>query len=711
MSGPAAQPAPQRTMVLAVGLEQYDYGERMDLPGAAAQAVLFARWAHNRGVPAERIRLACTWLADKDSLADAKVVGTTRDELDQVLYELMNEGGDLLLLYWCGHGVAAEGGQSRRLYTSNATRASKANLPVEEIIRLLSSTHGKGFTRQVLIIDACANYVEEMSYDTGLPPGGFGKLTPRPVPQFVYYSTDLGQFAAYNPVEGRAEFSTVVFDWLDQQPAEPFLPNLETMFTQVDAVFTQRAASGQYTQRPVALQVKPFHGIERQHTHRAVVEVAGRAKNSDLLDTDIVRAVRAADELAGSPELDVSALLNVNRAFKARWRIARTLLATVPDRSGPPLLERIMACEVTGPAWHRASDAADLLSTTHRPLLENDLTDALQGFHVERMRHVITALGRIGATSRAEGVAEAAEHDIDKLGSNAVEALARMFQASVAKGGTDPEAALRTLGDFLLRHPNYASDARPIFFTLTPPHADPLLEHWLPSENTDLVSLAANALGHMRLRRACKALADRAGNLTVKEAAPLVYAIGRIGGREAVELLRTRSRLPEYGRAASEGLALCAEYVEGDFDIFAHELIDATSVYTWAVYRAIGMRPDPGSDEMLRRGLQDKHGVDRGVTALALARRQGRAVLDTIKIAFDQATHPIESIMTALAVLRLDDTSTTRSMINDQLIRDADTVLRLDDILFNDVVNELERGGDPRLTDLAYALRWLRLRP
>lgn len=312
MTAPAAQPAPQRTTVLAVGLEQYDYGERMDLPGAAAQAVRFARWAHNRGVPAERIRLACTWLADKDSVAGAKVVGTSRDKLDQVLYELMDEGGDLLLLYWCGHGVAAEGGQSRRLYTSNATRASKANLPVEEIIRLLGSTHGKGFTRQVLIIDACANYVEEMSYDTGLPPGGFGKLTPRPVPQFVYFSTDLGQFAAYNPVEGRAEFSTAVFDWLDQQPAEPFLPNLETMFTQVDAIFTQRAASGQYTQRPVALQVKPFHGIERQHTHRA----------GAVLSLDVV-------------EMHSSAFISAGLAPPQRWtavELSRIALDPNPSR-------------------------------------------------------------------------------------------------------------------------------------------------------------------------------------------------------------------------------------------------------------------------------------------------------------------------------------------------------------------------------------------
>lgn len=445
--------------------------------------------------------------------------------------------------------------------------------------------------------------------------------------------------------------------------------------------------------------------------------VARRAKSSDLLDADIVRAVRAADELAGNPELDVSALLNVNRASEATRRIARTLLATVPDRSGPPLLELIMACEVTGPAWRRASDAADLLSPTHCSLVEDDLTKALKR-GVERSRHVITALGRIGATPRAEIVVEEAELYFDKLGSYASEALARMFQASMATGSTGPtgttvrDAAARTLGDFLSRHAAESRyDVYSVFYTLTPPHADPLLKHWLTSKDAILVSLAAAALGHMRLRRACRAIADRAGNMAVKDAAPLFSAIGRIGGNDAVELLRTRSRLPEYGRVASEGLALCAEYVEEDFDRLARELIDSTSANTWAVYRAIGMRPDPGLDELLHRGLLDDESADRGVAVLALARRQGGAVLDTVKTAFEQATGPVESIMAALALLRLDDTSITRSMINDQLVGAADTVLHIDDLLFNDVISELELGDDPRLTDLAYAFRWLRLRP
>jgi hypothetical protein len=156
---------------------------------------------------------------------------------------------------------------------------------------------------------------------------------------------------------------------------------------------------------------------------------------------------------------------------------------------------------------------------------------------------------------------------------------------------------------------------------------------------------------------------------------------------------------------------LSSEYIEDDFDHIARELVDKTSGFTWAVYRAIGMRPDPGSDELLHSGLADTHSVDRGVAALALARRQGSAALDAVTTAFQQATESVESIMAGLAVLRLDNADANRSMIIDRLVRDSDTVIHLNELLFNDVVSELERPGDPHLIDLAYTLRWLRLRP
>ncbi len=440
--------------------------------------------------------------------------------------------------------------------------------------------------------------------------------------------------------------------------------------------------------------------------------VPRRPRNSDLLDTDVVRAVRAAEELAGSHALDVSAMLDAGRGPEVTRRVARASLATVPDRSGPALLERIEKCGVDGSSWGLASNAADLLSPAHRALVEGQLVAMLPGFHVERARHAITALGRIGATSQADAVAEAADREIGKLGSYAAEALARMFQASAESSDIAArDAVATTLAGFLSRHPPTALYVQNVFHTLTPRHADPLLAHWLPSADRNLIRLAAVALGEMHLRRACRPLADRAAGMADDDAAPLFKAVGRIGGPEAVELLRTRSRFPGMARAVGQGLALCVEHLDEDFDRTARDLLNTTRTYTWAVYRAIGLRSDPRADELLQRGLDAAEGADRGVAALALARRKGTAAAEAVTTAFDQATETVESLMAGLAMLRLDDTDATRSTIVDLIIRNSDTVLRLDGLLFNDVLTELERPGDERLIDLGYALRWLQLRP
>src|SRR5262249_36594835 len=150
------------------------FGDERSLPGVASYAVRFAEWALARGVPASRIRLACSW-AQEPALAPIPEfvrVGTTTESLVQALLDLMVEGGDLLLLYWCGHGVAAFG--ARTLFTSNASDVLLANLPIDKIRSLLASGHGAGFPQQVLVFDACANHFEHLGYQ--------GRLLPAPIP-------------------------------------------------------------------------------------------------------------------------------------------------------------------------------------------------------------------------------------------------------------------------------------------------------------------------------------------------------------------------------------------------------------------------------------------------------------------------------------------------------------------------------------------------
>ena len=161
---------PWNVFVVAVGLEKYDYGPAFDLPGAAAAADRFARWALGCGVPADQIVLACSRLAaphgtDPDpELSGAPTVGTTRDELESLFQTTVPTRTDrLLLMYWCGHGVLNDVGE-RAVFTSDATQESKRNINVAELLRLLGSQSLHGFGEQVLFFDVCANYLHTGPY-------------------------------------------------------------------------------------------------------------------------------------------------------------------------------------------------------------------------------------------------------------------------------------------------------------------------------------------------------------------------------------------------------------------------------------------------------------------------------------------------------------------------------------------------------------------
>ena len=283
--------APQRTSVLAVGLERYEWGEALDLPGAADHAVRFAQWAAKQNVPPERIRLACTWLEEPAAspVPGAVTVETTHAGLEKALYDLMAEGGDLLLLYWCGHGVTEEG-TNRALFTSNATESLKRHLPLGEIQRLLTSSKGAGFAQVVLVVDACANFLEQLNAERSLPRLGFGELAARETPLFLYLSTDLGQIAEIDPKLRRATFSTYVITWLEEAD-DGLPPDLDRLRRDVDDVFAERARTGGFRQRPVSVIVRTVGGSE-EHVTYISQENAARLQHSQQRRTPAVQVPR-----------------------------------------------------------------------------------------------------------------------------------------------------------------------------------------------------------------------------------------------------------------------------------------------------------------------------------------------------------------------------------------------------------------------------------
>jgi len=252
--------------VLVVGLERYGLPAGWDLPGAGLQAVRFVEWAIGQGVDPARVRLGCTWV-DQAAGANAveglgvRLVEVGNQSLVGIIDDLMQEGGDLLLVYWCGHGVA--GTQlERRLLTADATEHDLANRFVADIQARFQSDLGAGFARQVFIIDACANLLEHHEGEQrALPSNRMQPLGVRTARQDFYFSTDIGQYATFDQASGSAVYSTAILDRLTELGTGSFPPDFDALFDQVE----QDLAAGSFP-RPVAWSVQVDGSRPRDRT-------------------------------------------------------------------------------------------------------------------------------------------------------------------------------------------------------------------------------------------------------------------------------------------------------------------------------------------------------------------------------------------------------------------------------------------------------------
>lgn len=235
---------PDRTSVLAIGLEKYQLPRRWNLPGAGRQAVEFGRWAIERGVPPQRVRLGCTWAEESASNAIAslgtRVVDLDGESLIATIDDLMEEGGDLLLVYWCGHGLA--GSQlERRLLTAGARENHLANVLVSDIQARFQSELGVGFPRQTFIVDACANLpAQPDGFRVALPEMRMQPTGIRRTHQNFYFSTDVGQFAQFDAADAGAVFSSAILKEMGRSEPSPFPPDFASIFESAEREIDDR---------------------------------------------------------------------------------------------------------------------------------------------------------------------------------------------------------------------------------------------------------------------------------------------------------------------------------------------------------------------------------------------------------------------------------------------------------------------------------------
>lgn len=152
---------PAKTFAVVVAIERYGI-PGADLDGPVRDACRFVRWLRSRGVPAGNIHLFASPLeANAAELAglDVPWQPARREPIHECFTKaLPGTAGDLLFLFWGGHGLLTAG--ERRLIYADATEVAALNL---DLGSLLNSLHGDpfaGLPRQVAIINACANHFE-----------------------------------------------------------------------------------------------------------------------------------------------------------------------------------------------------------------------------------------------------------------------------------------------------------------------------------------------------------------------------------------------------------------------------------------------------------------------------------------------------------------------------------------------------------------------
>ncbi|MEV6279471.1 caspase family protein [Nocardia sp. NPDC051832] len=247
--------APERVYALIVGVEAYDNGWK--LPGPARDAMRFAAWLTGLGVPSANVRLLISQLEEPAELADlpealrCAIRQANQHNVDTALFEdLSQQDGDVLWVFWAGHGFIDQDWQLMLPYADSRKRMKLMNL--DSVLRTLKSNHlpAGRFSRQIIIGDACRVPVppnrkliqDVMSYGSGAPVVGRR--------QFVVHASRLGEPAQNNAADRSGTFSEALLTRLGGKTLDESVHELVDIIRAVRTDLEQLRAAGKSWQIP-----------------------------------------------------------------------------------------------------------------------------------------------------------------------------------------------------------------------------------------------------------------------------------------------------------------------------------------------------------------------------------------------------------------------------------------------------------------------------
>jgi hypothetical protein len=287
-----AQPDPERTFAVVVGIEEYLVPGWAPLDGPASDAVRFVRFLIKRRVPPANIYLFLSPLEKNRALTgDLPVLAApaVRDSIYPTISQTLQKvTGDLLYFFWGGHGVS-DAQKRRYLFYGDATKAFKANLQIDSLLEAFETTQYSGLSRQVCIVDACANFEEELDFDNTIPREPFVMGKPRaPDHQFVIFASRRGQTAKNFAAEQTGALSREVLRLLEFDHA--LLPDMPRLAEQVQERFEILRAENKVRQVPEVCEVIGWGGDRKKifsgERVMRTLDSATIAKQYDRTDQD-----------------------------------------------------------------------------------------------------------------------------------------------------------------------------------------------------------------------------------------------------------------------------------------------------------------------------------------------------------------------------------------------------------------------------------------
>lgn len=264
--------APERTVAVVVGVEEYAAGYRWRLDGPAFDACRFACWLVDRGVPAANVTLLLSPSPDNRARAATLSTGfgvedATEAVVRDVLFNrLATSSSDLLILYWGGHGVMDEADDPLLLY-ADASVKDKRNLNLSALLLSMRTRTFDGHPRQLVLVDTCLNFTAGLQWTEGMPkddryPLG-GPDTRRD--QQVLLAASPGERAVNVDADQTGLFSRVVREELARVPAEQWPPDPDELRTAVTERFCVLRDAGETDQVPSYIWFKSrnYNGKER----------------------------------------------------------------------------------------------------------------------------------------------------------------------------------------------------------------------------------------------------------------------------------------------------------------------------------------------------------------------------------------------------------------------------------------------------------------